>query len=161
VINLRTMQQNIIYQAFLITILAIMTALIFNHFSSRGLPLINAEQPSPNFNPVSVKQAYSLFQQGRVLFIDTRYPEDFSKGHIPKAVNVPSKWSMDQIMNFFGAVSRDRSLLVYCSKNCNSGQRLAGFLVQQGFGSVAVLVDGFEMWVAAGYPVENTGADTK
>jgi rhodanese-related sulfurtransferase len=157
----RIVQQNIILQALVIAIAAIATSLLFNHFSGSGLPLIYDEPAWPQTGSVSVEQAYALFQQGQVLFIDTRYPEEFSGTHIQKAVNVPSKWSMDQIMNFFEPVSRQRPLLVYCSNNCTSGQRLAGFLVQQGFSSVSVLNNGFETWVANGYPVESGVRDNK
>ncbi len=155
-INFKSVQHNVLWQLIIILLLVIVTGLLFNYFSSNGIPLIyNAAAPSDTIL-VSVEQAYSLFQQGRVLYIDTRYPEEFARGHIRQAVNVPSRWSMDQIMGFFASICADRPLLVYCSKDCSSGQRLAGFLIQHGFSNVRVLADGFEMWVARQYPVEIT-----
>jgi rhodanese-related sulfurtransferase len=150
------MQHNVLRQIIIIILLVIVTGLLFNYFSGNGLPLIYNAPPSSDTNLISVGQAYLLYQQGQVLFIDTRYPQEFARGHIRQAVNVPARWSMDQIMAFFASISADRSLLVYCSKDCNSGQRLAGFLIQHGYSNVLVLADGYELWLAREYPVELT-----
>ena len=154
--NLKSAQHNVLLQIIIIILLVAATGLFFNYFSSNGIPLIYKTAASSDTNLISVEQAYLLYQQGQALFIDTRYPEEFARGHIRQAVNVPARWSMDQIMNFFASIATDRPLLVYCSKDCGSAQRLAGFLAQQGFGNVRVLADGFEMWEARQFPAEKT-----
>ncbi len=36
---------------------------------------------------ISVQEAHDLFAEGKVVFIDTRDPSEFEKGHVPGARN--------------------------------------------------------------------------
>jgi len=145
---------NVFVQVLFIILLSFISGLVFNHFSPGGIPLISGTADTVSGKEISVERAYQFSREDRALFIDTRYPEEYRKGHINQAVNVPANWSMDQIMNFFRTVPKDRLLIVYCSSaECNSSQRLAGFLVQIGFNNVMVFPDGYKSWLAKNYPV--------
>jgi rhodanese-related sulfurtransferase len=157
----RSWQNKIFFQILFIILLSTVTGLIFNYFSGDGLPLIYHSAVFSSSTEISAEQALQLLLEGKALFIDTRYPEEFAQGHIKQAVNVPAKWSMDQIMNFFESIPKDRLLVVYCSSaDCNSSQRLAGFLAQQEFSKVMVFLDGYEIWVARNYPRDLPGKNT-
>jgi thiosulfate sulfurtransferase len=140
----------------IIILLGTGTGLVFNYFSSNGIPLINNSYDFSTPDELSVEQAYATYRQGSAIFIDTRYPEEFEQGHIRQAVNVPAKWSMDQVMNYFASLNRNQHLIIYCNRGCTSSLRLAGFLSQQEFRKVSVLAAGFEAWLSRDYPVEAT-----
>ena len=73
--------------------------------------------------------------------IDVRSKEDFSKGHIPGAVNLPKeRW------NFFKGLSRDRTNVVYCySQQCHLAARACKFFAENGY-SIMELEGGFDAW---------------
>ena len=62
------------------------------------------------------------------LLVDVREPDEFSRGHIPNAINLP----LSQLRTNFGELPKDRDIFVYCAV----GQRAyfaTRFLAQQGY----------------------------
>jgi rhodanese-related sulfurtransferase len=81
--------------------------------------------------------------------IDVRRPDDYSKGHIPGAVNLPEdKWST------FKGLSKDRVNIVYCySTVCQISTRAAKYFVEHDFPTIQ-LSGGIEEWKNNELPVE-------
>ena len=82
--------------------------------------------------------------------IDVRKPEDFAKGHIPGAVNLPREnWPS------FKGLSKDRANVVYCySEVCQISTEAARYFVEHDFPAI-LLSGGIEQWKANGLPMES------
>ncbi len=91
-----------------------------------------------------------MIKKGETMnIIDVRRPEDYSKGHIPGAVNLPEdKWST------FKGLSKDRPNIVYCySSVCQLSTRAAKYFVEHEFPTIQ-LTGGIEEWKNNELPVE-------
>jgi hydroxyacylglutathione hydrolase len=86
-----------------------------------------------------------------VVLLDVREPEEFARGHLPGAVNLPQA----DIATRLGEIPRDRPVMTICQSGSRS-LRSAQFLRQQGFQNVASVVGGTRAWLAAGRAVEAT-----
>ena len=73
--------------------------------------------------------------------IDVRLPEDYAKGHIPGAINLPKdNWDI------FSGLSRDRTNIIYCySQVCHLAAAAARYFAEHDY-PVMELEGGFEEW---------------
>jgi len=114
-------------------------------------PIASAE----DIAEISLREAWSRFQEGTTLFVDARDPLSFKQGHIKGAWNVPpgeAGRSFDEIRILAQA---GLVVIVYCDgAACPLGPALARTLQQRGVPSVRVIADGWRQWRQAGYPVE-------
>jgi len=83
--------------------------------------------------------------------LDVREPEEFARGHVPNAVNIPQA----ELATRLEEIPRDRPIMSICQSGTRS-LRSAQFLRQQGFERVATVVGGTGAWRAAGRPVDAT-----
>lgn len=85
-----------------------------------------------------------------VQIIDVRRPEDYGKGHIPGAINLPrEEWESAK------GLAKDKTNIVYCySQTCHLAAAAAVVLAKKGF-SVVELEGGFNTWLKAKLPVES------
>ena len=90
------------------------------------------------------------------MIIDVREPEEFARGHIPGAVNIPQC----DLATRLADVPRDRPLLTVCASGMRS-LRSAQFLRQQGYADVENIAGGTNAWRAAGRPVEATDTSSE
>ena len=91
----------------------------------------------------------SMIESGEyVNIIDVRSKDDFSKGHVPGAVNLPKeRWSS------FRGLSRDRANVVYCySQQCHLAAKACKFFAENGY-SVMELEGGFDAWQKHSLPI--------
>jgi len=91
-----------------------------------------------------------VIQRGEnINVIDVRDPEDYAKGHIPGAVNLPEdKWTS------FTGLSKDRVNVVHCySEVCHLAASAARYFAEHEF-PVMELEGGFAEWERHGLPVE-------
>ena len=82
--------------------------------------------------------------------VDVRAAEDFAKGHIPGAVNLPKeKWDS------FAGLSTEKNNIIYCySEVCHLAAAGAKKFAENGF-SVMELEGGFEEWKNYNLPIES------
>ena len=107
---------------------------------------------------VSLREAWSRFQEGTVLFVDARDPVSFKQGHIKGAWNVPPGEAGRSIDEIRILAQAGLVVIVYCDgEACPLGPALARTLQQQGVPSVQVIADGWRQWQEARYPVEGGG----
>ena len=106
------------------------------------------------FNYISADSAYTLFVQGKGIFVDVRYPDDFSLDHIPGARSAPLLTIMQQ-PELFREVGFDSAMICYAFEpEDKKATQAAGLLRRNGFSQILVLQGGFAEWIEMGYPVE-------
>jgi rhodanese-related sulfurtransferase len=148
-------------QLALIVLAAIAMALVSNHFRSSPLPLIGnwstearLTSPSGRQMAVSLSEAKILHQSKNAVFMDARPVEEFTRGHIQGAVNLPWHDVEQQVMNVIADMKNDAVIITYCDgESCNLSKDLALFLENLGFTNVRVLVNGWTVWKDAGLPI--------
>ena len=111
---------------------------------------------SPSVPEVGVEALAGL--DGAAVVVDVREPDEYGRGHVPGAVNVPQA----ELAARLGELPRDKRLLVVCQGGARS-LRAAQFLRQAGFEHVANVRGGTGAWMEAGRPVERdqTQPDTR
>lgn len=90
-------------------------------------------------------------------FVDAGTALDYDRGRIPGAVLI----SLDEFSNGgyptrLEAMSRDRTIVVYCASGCSSAEYVAQRIREFGFEQTLILAEGFAAWKAAGLPVEGS-----
>jgi glyoxylase-like metal-dependent hydrolase (beta-lactamase superfamily II)/rhodanese-related sulfurtransferase len=88
-----------------------------------------------------------------VTLLDVREPEEYARGHVPEAVNLPQA----ELATRLAEVPSDRPVYVICQSGLRS-LRAAQFLRQQGRDDVVNVKGGTAAWRAAGKPVAEGGA---
>lgn len=161
-----------------IGLVSLLLALVYNALSPKGIPLIRKEVQkefvedsvlfgSPLFAAdtakkekelahriVTMRQVKRLLNEGRALLIDARNADEYKKGYIKGAVNIPFM----EIENYFEEllkIPQDTLIVVYCNNpECPLGHRLMEFMLQVGFISVYIYEEGWDEWKAAGEEIE-------
>ena len=105
-------------------------------------PLVEAE-------PIDVAVARELWRAGD-LFVDVRTAEEYARGHVPGAINVP----LDRIPFVQESLPAGQVVAV-----CSSGQRSwrGAEAFARGGRTAFSLRGGTKAWQAAGLPVETGG----
>lgn len=85
-----------------------------------------------------------------IVVVDVRRAEDYDKGHVPGALNLPhGTW------HTAAGLRKDRTNVIYCySQTCHLAAKAALELASQGY-PVMELEGGFAGWTAGGNVVED------
>jgi rhodanese-related sulfurtransferase len=91
--------------------------------------------------------------RGQSVVVDVRTAQDFAKGHIPVAINLPrEKWDSLQ------GLSRDKTNVVYCyTQQCHLAANACLHFASRGY-PVMELEGGFEAWRENQLDVEEESA---
>jgi rhodanese-related sulfurtransferase len=109
---------------------------------------------SQELNYISADSAHTLFVQGKGVFVDVRYPDDFSLDHIQGAHSAPLLTIM-QKPELFRDVDSDSVMICYgFETEDGKAKQAADLLRRNGFTQVMILQGGFAEWIEMGYPVE-------
>ncbi|MGI9265036.1 MAG: rhodanese-like domain-containing protein [Gammaproteobacteria bacterium] len=103
---------------------------------------------------VSPADAISLMNSG-ALVLDVRSAEQFERGHIVNARNIPAAELSDRVDSL--GKYRDKPVLVCCDTGSSSG-RAAGQLKKQSFAQVRSLRGGLAAWRSDNLPLETKEA---
>jgi len=136
--------------------------LVYNTISPQSIPLRGGQEArleQQGARTIDLKEVRYYLEQPGVVLIDARSPEEFSLGHIPRAVNLPD----DQFVQFFpklkdGLVKADL-IIIYCSGgSCGTSEDLALKLLKKGIGEsrIAVFSGGLPAWMKAKLPIERS-----
>jgi len=102
-----------------------------------------------NFTTGPVELNELIKSDENISIIDVRKSEDYEKGHIPGAINLPKeRWTT------FSGLSKDRVNIVYCYTHvCHLAARAAKYFAEHDF-PVMELEGGFEEWQRHTLPIE-------
>ena len=89
------------------------------------------------------------------LFLSVRKAEDYAKGHIESAINIPFGKGMEQQFNM---LPKDKKIVVYCYTGQTAGQvvaglRLLGYDAVSMHSGMGTPITGTAGWLNKGYPV--------
>jgi rhodanese-related sulfurtransferase len=77
------------------------------------------------------------------VIIDVRSPEEFAKGAIPNAINIP----VDEIRSRMGEIPKDKAIRIYCQAGLR-GYLAQRILMQNGINDILNLSGGYQLWNA-------------
>lgn len=101
--------------------------------------------------PVSQTALLAGLKNGAIaMLIDVRSEEEYSAGHLPKAINIP----LAQLESMLNELPRDGQIVAYCrGPYCSLSHDAVQRLRQLGY-QVRRFKDGYPEWKAAGLPVK-------
>jgi rhodanese-related sulfurtransferase len=101
---------------------------------------------------ISAAEAKEKIDSGASLFVlDVREPDEFEKGHIPQAINIPRG-----LLEFKVAKTipdKGAHILAYC-KSGGRSCLACSTLQEMGYKNAVSIAGGWKAWLKAGYPVE-------
>jgi rhodanese-related sulfurtransferase len=103
-----------------------------------------------NFTTGPVELSRNIKQGSDIVVVDVRMAEDFQKGHIPGAINLPNdKWDT------YEGLQKDRLNVLYCyTQVCHLAATAAVQFARQGY-PVMEMDGGFEAWKENDLEVES------
>lgn len=111
--------------------------------------LATADGPGPASLSQDALLARRQADDAQLLVVDVRTPEEFARGHLPGAINIPH----DQIGSRLAELPKDKDLVLYC----RTGRRVgiaAEVLAANGYEKLEHLEGDITAWIARGLPVE-------
>lgn len=96
---------------------------------------------------VSVAEAYALYGQEDIFFLDVRQPEEWNEYHAPNSTLIP----LGELAARVNEVPRDKKIVVVC-RSGNRSQEGRDILLNAGFENVTSMNGGLVNWQQAGYP---------
>ena len=143
------------WQSMAILTIATIIGLGVNPLRHERLPLVaewsaGGQKNSPageNNLIISLEDAEGLYFDQSALFLDARSKEQYRRGHIEGASNLP--WEdFDRLFpQVMAGIPHDTILIAYCDgESCSLSRELAAALMAQGYDNVRVLADGWGLW---------------
>ena len=108
-------------------------------------PMVRGRASGPALSTLQVTQ---LINSKNATIVDIRPPEEFAKGSLPNARNMPA----DKVKDRAGELKKDKPLIVICANGSAAGKVAAQFR-SSGFSDVFVLNGGLAAWREAGLPI--------
>ncbi len=105
-----------------------------------------ADEADVGVTPIS-PDAWLSSPPPNALLLDVRTPDEFAKGHVPGAINIP----YDEIPNRLDELEggKDRAVVVYCESGKRAG-KAESTLAAQGYTNLHHLEGDMKGWRAAG-----------
>jgi len=114
---------------------------------------------------ISVDEAASISKAKSAVFVDTRSPLNFGKGHIPGAVSAAYKEKSDKVENFkasddsfdFAKIPADKAAAVVFYSDGPTGwksYKAAVLAIKEGYKNVSYFRGGYSDWSGKNLPSE-------
>jgi len=150
------------WQSGAMAVLAMFIGLLVNEGRPDGLALVADWSPEVRLTTdegdsmiVSLEEAERLCLDKKAVFLDARPPEEYARGHISCAKNVPWQGFEAYMDRVWGVIPEDAWIVTYCDgEACSLSEDLAKELMALGYKQVKVLLNGWTQWKEAGLPVE-------
>ena len=110
-------------------------------------PLVRARAAGP---AVTTLQATQLINARHAQLVDIRAGDEFSKGSLPNAKNIPTA----TLKHRSGELKKERPVILICNSGRSAGPAAAQ-LRAAGFTDVYVLAGGLAAWREAGLPIKS------
>ncbi len=105
---------------------------------------------------ISLGQLQKLLDKRSGLLIDARNEDEFAKGHIKGARNIPGLDAQKHFEELI-PIPRDTLILIYCTNpECPLGRMLAEFVGAMEFHKIFLYDDGWDGWEKAGLPADTS-----
>ena len=149
-----------LFESIAIFLLAVITAFVTNALRSDGLPLIRTKPAvdpvvTPNGWIVSLEMMQEKCDDPNVVILDARSSDEFEKGHIPGAKNLPYYDFLEKFTLILEGIPLDREIIAYCEGiDCSTAEDLSYLLLEHGYQNTKVFEGGWEQWINNGMPVE-------
>jgi len=150
-----------IRQSLIVLIFTVMVAIVFNLLRPSGIALLGfssanvIKQRQAQIPEISLSEAHGLYLQKKVLFVDARDPLSYEEGHIAGALNIYPDEAALYAAKLKNNIYRGVLIITYCDgPQCPLSKETAYALISQGAGEAKVLINGWSLWLKAGYPVE-------
>ena len=148
-------------QSLIILIFTAMIAIVFNLLRPVSITLLGfssanlIKQRQTQIPEISLFEAHDLYLQKKVLFVDARDPLSYEEGHIAGALNIYPDEAALYAAKLKTNIYRGVLIITYCDgPQCPLSKETAYALISQGVGEEKVLVNGWSLWLKAGYPVK-------
>lgn len=115
-------------------------------------PMVKASQEPLAVGLEEAYEHYFLLFENNVVWVDVRDVQEYRKGHIQGAINVPLYLLGDNLHLF----SKKKEIIMYCDgPDCGKDIPAARLLISNGFKhpKVKVLKDGYRGWAASELPI--------
>src|SRR5574344_1907164 len=95
---------------------------------------------------VKPKELKELIEDENIEIVDVRTKEEYSKGHLPKAISIPIEELENNVEEITNKLSHEKLHIVYCyCQFCNFARTAAIILAHHNY-KVAVLKGGYKGW---------------
>ena len=152
----------ILLQSVIIILIASTLGFLVNQLRSDGLSILGGWSPEARLTAnsgesmvVSLEEAKALCSDKETLFLDARSPDDYARGHIQCALNVPWQVFDEYFERVLDKIPDNAWIVTYCDgEQCSLSEDLAKELISMGYEKVRVLINGWTRWQEAGLPTE-------
>jgi rhodanese-related sulfurtransferase len=108
------------------------------------------------YKTVTLVQVKRLLSERKGILFDARNPEEFQKGHIKGAKNIPALGT-EQYIEQIITIPSDTLIVIYCNnRDCHLGNMLADFLSVMKFNNLYLYEEGWDGWVNAKMPIDSS-----
>lgn len=122
-------------------------------FKSAHELVLEAKKSVRECTPSDIEERMSVPE---TLMIDVREPDEYQRGHLPGAMNIPRGMLEFKLSNDPALQDLARPIIVYCKTSGRAA--LASVAMQDmGFENVVSLAGGFDAWAADRRPVARPG----
>ncbi|HKQ47167.1 MAG TPA: rhodanese-like domain-containing protein [Phycisphaerae bacterium] len=98
---------------------------------------------------ITLEQIGEHVRNNSALVIDARSPENFKRGHVRGAMNVPAGEVSSLLPRIQQAGASDRFIVIYCaSPSCGAGDMVYEYLATQGYTNMRVYRPGWQTLVS-------------
>lgn len=144
----------------IILAIALLIAIIFNSIRHNHLPLFGfssevlIKEQQAKIPTITLEEAYDLHLKNKIIFIDARDPFSFEEGHITGAINIYPDEAPLHAPNLKEKAKQGFIFVTYCDgPQCPLSKETAHALMLRGISTVKVFVNGWSIWLNAGYPI--------
>ncbi|MGA2526947.1 MAG: rhodanese-like domain-containing protein [Smithellaceae bacterium] len=144
----------------IILAVALFIAVVFNLIRPAGINIFGfssaalIREQQAIIPEISLWEAYSLYLKNKGIFIDARDPLSFEDGHINGAINIYPDEASFHASSLKVKADQGFIFITYCDgPQCPLSKETAHELILRGIPTVKILVNGWGIWLKAGYPI--------
>jgi rhodanese-related sulfurtransferase len=116
----------------------------------------SSNKPAQTYTIISLDQLQRLIKQKRGMLIDARNEDDYNRGHIASAHNIPAL-EIDKYFSQLVPIPRDTLMILYCNNaECHLAHLLADFLRDLEFKKIFIYENGWDGWIESRQPIDST-----
>ncbi|SIO10104.1 Rhodanese-related sulfurtransferase [Singulisphaera sp. GP187] len=99
------------------------------------------------FYHVNITRVSKHLKAGDVVFVDARFLEDYERGHLPRAINIPPNSTTSQCAQLLTRVGPRTPIVIYCqSLTCPFSKLIGKKLHELGFENLSIFDGGWMNW---------------